>query len=136
MPITPIKSTGLQPLREHTLGQASQIQNHRILTDARVYDELWLSLGSLLRSYAAAHGLHANRVAEIEMNAERIVARHGEKWLSLARNSAIVTWTRDNGTMGTLELTEAGTLRGPAGEEAMDLAAEAWARELMQEPQP
>ena len=43
-----------------------------------------------------------------------------------------VTWTRENGSSGTLEFTEHGTLRGAAGEEAMDLAAEPWARELMQ----
>ena len=30
-----------------------------------------------------------------------------------------------------LELTEAGRLRGATGEEEMDMAAEAWARELM-----
>jgi hypothetical protein len=31
-----------------------------------------------------------------------------------------------------LELTEAGLLRSGAGEEEMDMAAEVWARELMQ----
>jgi hypothetical protein len=35
--------------------------------------------------------------------------------------------------VGTLEITEAGTLRSLDGEEAMDLAAEAWARSLMLE---
>jgi hypothetical protein len=34
--------------------------------------------------------------------------------------------------MGTLELTESGTLRSSTQEEAMDLAAEQWAREIMQ----
>jgi hypothetical protein len=42
-----------------------------------------------------------------------------------------VTWMRENGNSGVLELTEAGCLRGESGEEEMDLAAEAWARELM-----
>jgi hypothetical protein len=32
-----------------------------------------------------------------------------------------------------LELTEAGDLRGPVDEEAMDMAAERWARDLMLE---
>jgi hypothetical protein len=79
------------------------------------------------------HGLHANRQAEIEQYEEKIILRHGRRWLSLTRNHAILTMTRDNGETRTLEFTEAGTLRGPAGEEAMDLAAESWARNLMQE---
>jgi hypothetical protein len=95
--------------------------------------ELWVSLGSLLRSYTALHGLHANRQAEIDQSTETIMARHGERWLSLTRSHAILSWTRDNGTVGTLEITEAGTLRSLDGEEAMDLAAEAWARSLMLE---
>jgi hypothetical protein len=33
--------------------------------------------------------------------------------------------------MGTLEFTESGTLRSASHEEAMDLAAEQWARDLM-----
>ncbi len=95
--------------------------------------ELWVSLASLLRSYTAVHGLHANREAEIEQTIGKITVRHGQKWLSLARNHAHLNWTRDNGNSGTLEITESGTLLGPDGEEAMDLAAEAWARSLMQE---
>ena len=114
------------------LGQAIRKENP-LLTGAHLYDELWISLASLLRAYTAAHGLHVNSQAEIEHDREEIHARNGKNFLKLARNHAIVTWTRDNGTMGTLELTQAGTLRGPAGEEAMDLAAEQWARELMQE---
>jgi hypothetical protein len=39
---------------------------------------------------------------------------------------------RENGDSGNLELTVGGSLRGPEGEEVMDLAAECWARELMQ----
>jgi hypothetical protein len=79
------------------------------------------------------HGLHANRQAEIEQTEDKIIVRYGEKQLSLTRNFAILTLTRDNGEMGTLEFTEAGTLRSSAGEEAMDLAAEEWGRYLMQE---
>jgi hypothetical protein len=43
-----------------------------------------------------------------------------------------VNWQREDGGKGKLELTEAGQLRGVAGEEEMDMAAERWARELMQ----
>jgi hypothetical protein len=38
---------------------------------------------------------------------------------------------REDGSCGELELTEAGRLKNGQGEEEMDLAAEAWARELM-----
>jgi len=96
-----------------------------------LYAELWTSLASLLRSYIAAHGLHSKREAIVELSEETIIVRHGEKWLRLIRNHAILTWTRENGSMGTMELTESGSVRSATHEEAMDLAAEQWARELM-----
>lgn len=54
-----------------------------------------------------------------------------EKWLEMNRDRADVTRKREDGSSGTLQLTQAGCLLGPAGEEEMDMAAEAWARELM-----
>lgn len=100
-------------------------------TAAQLYVELWVSLASLLRSYTAAHGLNGDRQATVELGEERITVRHGEGWLDLQRKDATVTWKREDGRGGVLELTEAGTLRSATGEEAMDMAAEAWARELM-----
>jgi hypothetical protein len=97
-----------------------------------VYAELWVSLASLLRSYTAAHGLNGNRQATVELGEEQITVRHGDKWLDLKRAGAEVNWQREDGSSGTLELTEAGRLKSSAGEEEMDLAAEAWSRELMQ----
>jgi hypothetical protein len=94
-------------------------------------DEIWVSLASLLRSYTALHGLSGNRQAEIEQDEGRIVARHGDRWLTLERKGAQVRWMREDGSCGELELTEAGRLKDGQGEEEMDLAAEAWARELM-----
>jgi len=96
-----------------------------------LYSELWVSLASLLRSYTAAHGLNGNRQAEAEVNEERIAMKHGSARLDLERQGAIVRWKREDGRNGVLELTEAGRLRSSEGEEEMDLAAEAWARELM-----
>jgi hypothetical protein len=104
-----------------------------VALDPRLFAELWTSLASLLRSYTAVHGLHLKREAAIELTEEQIIVRHGEKWMRLIRNHAILTWTRENGSMGTMELTESGTLRSGTQEEAMDLAAEQWARELMLE---
>ena len=102
----------------------------RELGDA-VYGEFWVSLASLLRSYTAAHGLNGNRQATVELGEERILVRHGAQWLDLERDGANVRWKHENGSSGTLELTEAGRLRGKHGEEEMDVMAEAWARELM-----
>ncbi len=101
--------------------------------DSKLSAELWVSLGSLMRSYTALHGLSGGRQAEIEQDADRIVARHGDRWIELRRVGSIVSWTRGDGSQGNLELTEAGRLRSSAGEEEMDMAAEGWARELMQE---
>jgi len=113
---------------------------------AQLYVELWVSLASLLRSYTAAHGLNGDRQATVELGEEQITVRHGNSWLDLKRNGARVLWARDDGRSGMLEMTEAGRLRraeptsqnrdlaDPAPEhpeEEMDMAAEAWARELM-----
>ncbi len=99
--------------------------------DARLHAELWVSLASLLRSYTAAHGLNRAQQATVELGEDKIMVRHGEKWLALDRNGALIAWKRENGYGGTLELTVHGRLRGPAIEEELDLVAEAWARELM-----
>jgi hypothetical protein len=104
-----------------------------IQSSEAIWVELWISLASLLRSYTALHGLSGNRQAQVEQDEERIVARHGDKWLALKRNGAAVTWKREDGSQGTLELTETGRLRSTTGEEEMDMAAEAWSRELMRE---
>jgi len=106
-----------------------------------LYDELWTSLASLLRSYTAVHGLAGNRQATIVCEDNLIVARHKEKWLELQREGASVTWMRENGNSGRFELTEHGRLRNvtdneagyPIEEEEMDMAAEAFARDLMRE---
>ncbi|HKF49831.1 MAG TPA: hypothetical protein VKB38_20890 [Terracidiphilus sp.] len=97
----------------------------------QVFVELWVSLASLLRSYTAALGLNGNRQATVELGEERITVRHGDRWLDLARNGASLCWRREDGRSGEMELTEAGRLRSGGHEEEMDMAAEAWARELM-----
>lgn len=104
--------------------------------DAAVYVELWVSLASLLRSYTAAHGLNGNRQATVELGEDRILVRHGEEWLDLRRDGATVNWQREDGSNGKLELTAAGLLHNEGSAEMdveMDIAAEAWARNLMRE---
>jgi hypothetical protein len=82
--------------------------NLEVNSGEQLYRELWVSLASLLRSYTAAHGLNGDRQATVELGEDRITVRNG-----------------------MLEFTEAGRLRSTAGEEEMDIVAEAWAREMM-----
>jgi hypothetical protein len=99
----------------------------------QLWVEFWVSLASLLRSYTAAHGLNGKLQATVELGEERILVRHGDDWLDLRRNGAEVSWQREDGRAGKLELTEHGRLRdAETNEEEMDMAAERWARELMQ----
>jgi hypothetical protein len=97
-----------------------------------VYAELWVSLASLLRSYTAAHGLNGTRQATVELGQERITVRYGDRWLDLKRNGPSVLWQREDERSGMLEFTESGRLQSSERDEEMDMAAEAWARELMQ----
>jgi hypothetical protein len=94
--------------------------------------ELWTSLASLLRAYTAMYGLSSPHQAIVDLSNEKIIVRVNEKWLILTRDHQIVNWTRENGSSGSLELTDAGVLVNTNGEQAMDLAVEDWARELMQ----
>ena len=104
----------------------------QIIPDQQLHAELWISLASLLRSYTAAHGLNNNRLAAIETGENQITVRHAQRWLTLNRSGAHIAWVRENGIVGTLEFTQEGRLRTTAAEEELDMAAEAWARELMQ----
>jgi len=102
-----------------------------IASDEHLYTELFGALASLLRSYTAVHGLHEGTEASIDFDARRITASNQKRWLRLERTNNAVTWTRENGSNGVLELTDHGRLRSADGEEELDMAAEAWARELM-----
>ena len=96
-----------------------------------VFVELWVSLASLLRSYTSMHGLNGDRQATVELGENRIMVRHGEKRLELERTGAAVTWRREDGREGRMELMETGRLKIGDREEEMDLIANDWAQELM-----
>jgi hypothetical protein len=114
------------------LGQTELIDDYPAADAPQLYAELWISLASLLRSYSALHGLNGDRQATFEVSEERLLVSHGAEWLKLERQGATVIWTRADGSHGSLELTEHGRLRGAdEDEEEMDMAAEAWARELL-----
>jgi hypothetical protein len=103
------------------------------ISDNHLYIELWVSLASLLRSYTAAHGLNQNLQATVELGEEKITVRHGNAWLDLTRRGYAINWRREDGRTGMFELTDTGRLRSGDTEEEMDMAAEAWAREIMHE---
>lgn len=97
-----------------------------------LWGELWVSLSSLLRSYTAVHSLGRGLQATVALDEDCIVVRHGTRSLELERCGSRIAWKRESGAAGKFEFTEAGRLKSQAGEEEMDMAAEAWARELMQ----
>ena len=100
----------------------------RSIDSATVHRELWISWGSLLRSYAAAHGLNSNRFAVIEFGEEEIVMRVDAKW---ARFTHAEMETSEGGR-AAFALNEDGTATLDGKMEEMDFAAERITRELMQ----
>ena len=98
----------------------------------QLHTELWTSWASLLRSYAAAHGLNSTHHAVVEVSANEITLRVSDRWLRFTpgdlqhSGEAPIPFT----------LTEDGNVRidnGPP--EEMDLAAERLAREMLHPPQ-
>lgn len=99
---------------------------------AQLHTELWTSWASLLRSYAAAHGLNSPQHAVVEVGPEEITLRVATNWLLFTHT----TMQFSDGRKQAFALTEQGTVITAAGrdrlEEEMDLAAERFAREMMQ----
>jgi hypothetical protein len=96
--------------------------------DSRLHTELWTSWASLLRSYAAAHGLNSSQHAVIEVSAEEITFRVGSRWM---RFTPTVIEHSGSPPMEFM-LTQEGDVRfGEATPEEMDFAAERIAREMM-----
>jgi len=89
--------------------------------------ELWTSWASLLRSYSAAHGLNRNHHAVVEVGAEEIILRVGDRWMRFTRDAA--EDSRGNKSAFSLELD--GRVRLGNEIDEMDLAAEKLAREMM-----
>ncbi len=86
----------------------------------------------MLRSYAAAHGLNSPQHAVVEVGPEEITLRVGTHWLLFTHT----TMQFSDGRKQAFALTEQGTAVTAAGqdkqEEEMDMAAERFAREMMQ----
>lgn len=101
-----------------------------MILNERLHTELWTSWASLLRSYAAAHGLNSTHHAVVEVSANEITLRVSDRWLRFTPSDV-----HHNGQAPLpFTLTEDGNVRidnGPP--EAMDIAAEHFAREMLTE---
>jgi len=94
----------------------------------QLHTELWTSWASLLRSYAAAHGLNSTQHAVVEVSADEITLRVGTHWLRFTATAL----EHDDATPETFTLHENGTVSiDNQPEEEMDIAAERFAREMM-----
>jgi hypothetical protein len=96
--------------------------------DPRLRTELWTSWASLLRSYAAAHGLNSRHHAVVEVGADEITLRVGSCWLRFTHE----TLQDSEGHRFSFNMQEDGTVKLNGIAEEMDLAAERLAREMMQ----
>ncbi len=92
-----------------------------------VWVELWTSWASMLRVYAAAHGLTSAHHAVVEVGAEEIVLRVDTRWVRFTRD------TRSGSDGVTLPFDIAVDGRVCIGEatDEMDMAAEEVAREML-----
>jgi hypothetical protein len=94
----------------------------------QLHTELWTSWASMLRSYAAAHGLNAPQHAVVEVSADEITLRVGTHWLRFTATAM----QQDDTQPQPFNLEENGTVRvNNAPEEEMDMAAERFAREML-----
>ena len=96
--------------------------------DPRLRTELWTSWASLLRSYAAAHGLNSRHHAVVEVGPGEITLRVASRWLRFTHE----TLQDSEGHRFTFNIQEDGTIKIDDVAEEMDLAAERLAREMMQ----
>ena len=97
------------------------------MQDPRLRAELWTSWASLLRSYAAAHGLNSRHHAVVEVGADEITLRVASRWLRFTHE----TLQDSEGNQTGFRLEEDGTVKLNGIAEEMDLAAERLAREMM-----
>src|ERR1700747_2135081 len=98
------------------------------MLDPRLRAELWTSWASLLRSYAAAHGLNSRHHAVVEVGADEITLRVASRWLRFTHDLV----EDSEGNRSTFSLEEDGTAKLNGLPQPMDLAAELLAREMMQ----
>jgi hypothetical protein len=98
-----------------------------LLTGDAVWVELWTSWASMLRVYAAAHGLTSEHHAVVEVGAEEIVLRVDTRWVRFTRDRR----SGSDGVTAPFELGVDGRVQIGNKTEEMDMAAEEVAREML-----
>ena len=93
--------------------------------------ELWSSFVSLIRSYTAAHGLNGSRQAVLEVSADHLLVRAGERLLTVRFDGERGNWQREFGPITEFLLDEHGRVILNSEAEEMDMVAERLAREIM-----
>jgi hypothetical protein len=105
--------------------------------DPRVARELWSSFVSLIRSYTAAHGLNGTRQAVLEVSADHLLVRAGERLLTIRFDGERGSFVREAGPATDFTFDEHGRValhsgsEAPGNPEEMDMVAERLAREIM-----
>ena len=89
--------------------------------------ELWTSWASMLRVYAAAHGMASVHHAVVEVGADEIVVRVGERWTRFSREEM----STSEGVSTPFAMLEHGRIRIGDVEDEMDMAAERVTREML-----
>jgi hypothetical protein len=97
------------------------------MLDTSVAIELWTSWASMLRVYAAAHGLTSERHAVVEVGAEEIVLRVDTRWVRFTRDAM----TTSDGLSAGFAMEEDGRIRIGDATDEMDMAAEEVARGML-----
>ncbi len=92
-----------------------------------LHRELWTSWASLLRSYAAMHGLNSTHHAVVEVSADSILLRVDTRWLRFTSD----LMESSEGQHVSFALNENGTVRLDTATDEMDLTAEHLARTML-----
>ena len=98
---------------------------------SQLHTELWTSWASVLRSYAAAHGLNAKQHAVVEVSTDSIVLRVGSRWVEFTATEQRFS---DSPTLPFAILEDGTVTLNNAPAEEMDFAAERLAREMLYPP--
>src|SRR3977135_950596 len=96
--------------------------------DPRLRTELWTSWASLLRSYAAAHGLNRRHHAVVEVGADEITLRVGSRWLRFTHE----TLQDSEGRRFSFNMQEDGTVKLNGIPEEVDHPTKSPPREIIQ----
>ena len=97
------------------------------MISTKLHRELWTSWASLLRSYAAMHGLNSTHHAVVEVSADSILLRVDTRWLRFSSS----LMESSEGASEIFQLHEDGTVTLGDKINEMDLTAEEVAREML-----